>query len=130
MFINNLVDEINQLNCGIQIKANFMLSVLYADDIAFIAGDEDSLQSVRLCQAVVYKIALADASKTKIVHYRPVSTARTGFKFSRGNDDIDARNAKKILVCGHGFYVSHRPGRCFNRDTNDFIYYVNICVTQ
>ena len=44
IYVNDLAERINNLNCGIQIDDSFLIISLYADDIALIAPDEESLQ--------------------------------------------------------------------------------------
>ena len=45
VYVNDLVDEINNLNLGIPINESCILSiVLYTDDIVLLVPDEESLQ--------------------------------------------------------------------------------------
>ena len=44
MIINNVAEHINSLNCGINIDDIQLSILLYGDDIALIAPDENSLQ--------------------------------------------------------------------------------------
>ncbi|VDI22082.1 Hypothetical predicted protein [Mytilus galloprovincialis] len=46
IYINDLVECINNLQCGIRIGDDLVSILLYADDIALIAPDKDSLQKM------------------------------------------------------------------------------------
>lgn len=49
VFINDLVDDINDLNSGINIVGSMLSMLLYADDIALIAADKNTLQRMLYC---------------------------------------------------------------------------------
>ncbi|XP_071123934.1 uncharacterized protein [Mytilus edulis] len=45
-YINDLTERINNLDCGVRIDDTMLSILLYADDIALIAPDEESLQKM------------------------------------------------------------------------------------
>lgn len=46
IYINDLSNELKTLNCGIQLNISQVSTLIYADDIAFIAPDEEKLQKM------------------------------------------------------------------------------------
>ena len=77
--INDLAERINSLNCGINIDDIRLGIRFYADDIAFIAPDQNSLQRMLdivsdWCLACQLSL---NSSKTKVVHFRPQSCSKT-----------------------------------------------------
>ena len=77
VYINDLTERINSLNCGINIDDNRLSILLYADEIALIAPDENSLQRM-LDWCFTWKLSI-NSSKTKAVHFRPQSCSKTDF---------------------------------------------------
>ena len=51
IYINDLANEIDALHCGIDIDGVMLSSLFYADDVALIAPDEQSLQRMLDCVA-------------------------------------------------------------------------------
>ncbi len=46
MYINDLIDKIKSLNLGVPVDDVLVAIVLYADDIALIANNEQDLQTM------------------------------------------------------------------------------------
>ncbi|VDI71128.1 Hypothetical predicted protein [Mytilus galloprovincialis] len=92
VYVNDLVDEINNLNLGIPINESCILSVLlYADDIVLLAPDEESLQMMlnvvnNWCSK--WRLSL-NFEKTKIIHFRCPAAPRSNFNFLFGDTTID-----------------------------------------
>ena len=99
VYINDLTERINSLNCGVNID-DFKLSILlYADDIALIAPDENSLQSmlnVVTDWCSEWKLCI-NINKTKIVHFRPQSCSKSNFIFQCSDKVIDYSDSYKYL---------------------------------
>ena len=99
VYINDLTERINSLNCGINIDDNRLSILLYADDIALIAPDENSLQ--RMLDIVsdwcfTWKLSI-NSSKTKVVHFRPQSCSKTYYMFRCTDCVIDYCDSYKYL---------------------------------
>ena len=82
VYINDLAEQINNIHCGITIDDIMVSILLYADDIVLVAPDSDRLQ--RMLNVVTewcdrWKLSVNPA-KTKIVHFRPQSFARSDAK--------------------------------------------------
>jgi len=99
VFINDLVQDINDLNCGIDIDGTMVSLLLYADDIALMAADENSLQQMLNCVSLWCKKwrLQINGKKTKVVHYRPKSIAKSCCKFVCGPETIEVTHAYKYL---------------------------------
>ena len=80
IFINDLVPEINCLNCGISLENDFSISTLfYADDIVLMSGSEEGLQrQLNALNKWSTKWSLnVNIDKTKILHVRRASVSRS-----------------------------------------------------
>jgi len=88
LFINDLVPELNSLNCGITIENDFNLStLLYADDIIVMSSTSDGLQDqLDVLNGWCTKWCLyVNADKTNIMHVRKASTQRSDVRFMIGD---------------------------------------------
>jgi len=64
IFINDLVKEINDLNCGFKTGERQLSTLLYADDIVLFAKKEEDLQkNARYLTQVVYQVESFDKHK-------------------------------------------------------------------
>ena len=99
VYINDLADRINSLQCGVSYSEEMLSILLYADDIALIAPDEQSLQNM-LCVLTdwcsSWKLSV-NPDKTKVVHFRPQSCDKTDFNFRCSNFDITTTDSYKYL---------------------------------
>ena len=76
--INNLVDDIKKLNCGLKF-GNVDISILiYADDVLLISDSPDKLQIMlnELSDWCVKWRMSVNKSKSNILHFRPNNCAR------------------------------------------------------
>ena len=89
------------MNLGVDIE-ELQLSILYADDIALIAPDADSLQLTldKLSEWYSKWRLTVSCEKTKIIHSRPVTVPRCNDNFSCGNIDIEMTDRYKCLGLG------------------------------
>ena len=81
-FVNELIQKLNQCECGIAIGNYANVSaLLYADDIVIVSGDEQKLQTMLNCLYTwCSKCGLTiNFSKSKALHFRRCSSARTDF---------------------------------------------------
>lgn len=100
LYINDLANEIKELNLGVDIGDMQLSILLYADDIALIAPDAESLQIMlnKLYQWCSKWRLSVNSEKTKIVHFRPTSIIRCNFNFTCGNIDIEVKDKYKYLA--------------------------------
>ena len=99
LYINDLANEIKQMNLGVDID-ELQLSILpYADDVALIAPDADSLQLMldKLNEWCCKWRLTVNNDKTKIVHFRPASVQLCNNQFSCGNASIQLTEKYKYL---------------------------------
>ena len=100
LFINDLVSDINELNMGIDISNDIVLSVLlYADDLAILTDSSDKLQNMinvlyNWCEKWQMKV---NVKKTKIVHFRHKGLRETDKLFKYGNETIEVVDKYKYL---------------------------------
>ena len=98
-YINDLATDINALCCGIDIDDVNLAILFFADDIALIVPDAQSLQSML---NVVYTWCkkwrlTVNRDKTKIVHFRPQATPRANFRFTCGGIELDYETKYRYL---------------------------------
>ena len=98
-YINDLATDINALRCGVDIDDINLAILLFADDIALIAPDAQSLQSMlNVVHTWCKKWRLTvNRDKTKIVHFRPQATPRANFRFTCGDIELDYETKYRYL---------------------------------
>lgn len=99
LFIDDLVSDINQLQCGLSVDGTNISILLYADDIALIAPDEQSMDKLltvlnNWCEK--WKLFI-NPTKTKVVHYRIPSHERSKHVFRCGESIIDFSDTYRYL---------------------------------
>ena len=99
IYINDLVDDINQLNCGIDAGDTHISLFLYADDIVLLSENAEDIQrmlNVLHLWCNKWRLAVNEA-KTKVVHFRNKSKSRSEFSFSCGSKKIEYSDCYKYL---------------------------------
>lgn len=99
IYINDLADQINRLNNGINVGNDVNISLIYADDIALLASDEQALQhqlDVVNVWCKRWRVTL-NSSKTKILHFRNKSVEISEFQFTCGDLALDYDNKYRYL---------------------------------
>ena len=91
LYINDLIENINALNMGIDIDGQKIGMLVYADDVVLLTETEDELQYLlnelnRWCD--INKLEV-NASKSKVVHFRTPSKAKTGRSFTCGEKHLE-----------------------------------------
>ena len=99
LYINDLANDIKQMRLGIDIDDQQLSLLLYADDIALIAPDAQSLQLIlnklnEWCSK--WRLSIY-SDKTKIVHFRPASVLCCNDLFSCGHLNIEKTEKYKYL---------------------------------
>lgn len=97
--VYDLAENINELGCGVKFNEETISILLYADDIALITPDEQSLQLMlnKLTDwCSKWKLSV-NPEKTKVIHFRPQSFSLTDFQFKWANHDILKVNSYKYL---------------------------------
>ena len=101
LFINDLILELKESGCGIDIGAEELICVLcYADDLVFIADNAEELQTMlnvlkKWCERWAMDI---NTKKTQVVHFRPTSLPKTDTVFTFG--DVPLAIAEKYKYLG------------------------------
>ena len=95
LYINDLVPYVKTLNLGVNTKEDIVMCILlYADDIALFANNENDLQQL-ICRVATRcdKNSLAmNINKTKVLHIRPNRRARSSSPFSCNSTIIEYCN--------------------------------------
>ena len=84
LYVNDLISEIKELNCGVNFGDENISTLMYADDLCLISDNEESVQlMLNKLQQWVYKWRLCvNAEKTCIVHFRKKSSEKTNYVFT------------------------------------------------
>ena len=91
LYTNDLVDELNALQCGVDIDGRCVSILLYADDVVIMSDSEDNLQKMINC---VYSWCrrwrlCVNLAKTNVVHLRAKRQKLSQYKFYYGTNVID-----------------------------------------
>ena len=99
VYNNDLVKEINDLNCGITIDQSMISLLIYADDIVLLAPSAEDLQlMLNTVNAWCNKWRLiVNKDKTRIVHFRTASVERCNIVFKCGENEIEYEKSYKYL---------------------------------
>ncbi|VDI60354.1 Hypothetical predicted protein [Mytilus galloprovincialis] len=91
IFINDLVQEINDLNLGVDLLETKLSLLLYADDIALVAKSAEDLQCMlnTLHQWCKRWRVLINTDKSKCIHFRKPRTKETNFEFTIGKNKLE-----------------------------------------
>ena len=89
-FINDLVTEINNCQLGIQIGNKILSCLLYADDFAIMAENEQNLQSMLICLSEWCKKwdITININKSNVIHFRPNRRKNSEFMFHINTQNI------------------------------------------
>ena len=99
LYINDLVDEMNVCNSGVNVLDVKLNLLLYADDIALIAESENQLQAMlhilyKWCKKWRLKVNI---SKTNIVHFRCKNNPLSDVNFMYGTQNVEIVSKYKYL---------------------------------
>ena len=99
IFINDLVQEENDLRLGIGIGDSRLSILLYADDIALLASEEISMQTMlnKIHEWCKRWRMLINAKKSKVMHFRHARTKRSEFNFKIGDNRLETTDRYKYL---------------------------------
>ena len=83
LYIDDLVEELNQVEQGVRFGDCMLSALLYADDIVLTAPDEGSLQKlIKVVEKWCRRWGMAlNIKKTNIVHFRNKQTSRSEYNF-------------------------------------------------
>ena len=100
LYINDLVSVVQGLNCGVPVDDELVSILLYADDIALVAPDENSLQRMLDCLndwCLQWQLVV-NIDKSQVVHFRRgPSVPRSGFNFKCGQSELQTVEKYRYL---------------------------------
>ena len=99
IYLNDLAQQINQLQCGIKVDDRDISLLMFADDVALVAKNHHDLQRMLDCVAEwcqKWKLNL-NADKSKIIHFRHNSKSQCTHQFKCGHLQIDYAPKYKYL---------------------------------
>ena len=104
MYINDLVDSVKSLEVGVSVPI-----LLYADDIVLLAEKEKDLQSLLhvLNDWCSVNGLSVNSDKSNVIHFQPLSVARSSFKFTCGQSVINTVSSYKYLGLTLNEYVDY-----------------------
>ena len=99
IFINDLVQDLKDSDCGVKLDGIHVPCLLYADDIALIAESETDLQKMiqvlyDWCRKWRMRV---NTNKSKVIHYRIKSQDRTKKEFMFGTTNLEVVSRYKYL---------------------------------
>ena len=99
IFIDDLVRCLNSLNKGVQIGNKNLATLLYADDLVIIAGNENDLQQMlyRLHEWCTRWKMEINVGKSKVLHFRRKYKQRSGHSFLVGDKKLNYESCYKYL---------------------------------
>ena len=99
IFIDDMVNDIKDLDKGIPISESKLSILLYADDVAIMAENENDLQTMlNQVSKWGHKWHIKfNNQKSQVVHYRKKRRNQTTFKFSLSNHEIKVVDRYKYL---------------------------------
>ena len=101
LYINTLIDTLKKHDCGIQCGNDIIPGLLFADDTAMLAPDEEGLTRslncmVQWCAEWGVKINVA---KCGIMHVRKKTMKRSNLKFVIDGEEVPVVSSYKYLGC-------------------------------
>lgn len=99
VFINDLVREVNDQDMGINIVDKKLSILLYANDIAMVANNEEDLQHLlnKLhCWCKKWRV-LINTDTSNCMHFRRGNSSQTEFEFTVGRNDWEIVEQYKYL---------------------------------
>ena len=99
IFINDLITEINGLGKGLKLGTSQLSILIFADDIALLAENEQDLQSMLNCVhswCDKWRMAV-NLDKTNVMHFRNKRKQITKYCFTYGNSQMEIVNRYKYL---------------------------------
>jgi len=110
LYVNDLIDELNIIDKGVQCGKKKVCSLFYADDIVILAENAADLQMQldkvnQWCSK--WRMEL-NQDKTKIIHFRPKTAKITSYKFTCGSIDLNSCSKYKYL----GMYFNEFMDDC------------------
>ena len=99
IYINDLAEEINVLDIGVNMGDFKVSNLLYADDVVIVANNENDLQTMLNTLHSWSKRWAIDINKTKskIVHFRKANVTKSNFDFKVGEKNIAVDHRYKYL---------------------------------
>ena len=99
VFINDLIDFLNQEANGINFGKCQINALIYADDLVLIADKPDTLDKLLLTlnQWCIDNRMCINPDKTKIFHFRQMKKQKCEFTFTCGKNRIDYIDNYKYL---------------------------------
>ena len=99
IFINDLITEINGLGQGVKLGTSQLSILIFADDIALLAENEQDLQTMLNCVhswCDKWRMAV-NLDKTKVMHFRYKRKQITKYCFTYENSQIEIVNRYEYL---------------------------------
>ena len=99
IFINDLAQTVNNLECGASYGEGDVSILLYADDIVLLSDNEAKLQRMLCCHndyCLSWGLTI-NFEKSKIMHFRPRSTKQTVTILRCGNNEMELVKQYKYL---------------------------------
>ena len=99
IFINDLAQTVNNLECGASYGEGDVSILLYADDIVIMSDNEAKLQRMLSClndYCLSWGLTI-NFEKSKIMHFRPRSTKQTVSILRCGNNEMELVKQYKYL---------------------------------
>lgn len=99
LYINDLLEEITQLETGVDIGQTSVSVIVYADDIVLLTKSAEDLQSMMetLHAWSVKNSMVVNLEKSKVIHFHKVSKPQTTFPFMYNGEPMEVVKSYKYL---------------------------------
>jgi len=95
LYINDLVDALNESKLGVNIDQINVAALFYTDDIVLISTLQKLLEIVYNWYSK-WRLSI-NVQKSKIVHFRPRGTSKSSTVFKCGEDTLEITDSYKYL---------------------------------
>ena len=91
IFVNDLATRVKALKLGINLGTQNTSILLYADDVAILAENEEDMQTMlnEINEWCIEWNMKVNISKTKVMDFRKQKTKKTDYKFKLGENNVE-----------------------------------------
>ena len=99
LYVNDLITELKQLNCGVNFGDENISTLMYADDLCLVSENEEGVQlMLKKLQEWAYKWRLCvNTEKTCVIHFRKKTVDKTNYIFQLCDQTLQIASRVRYL---------------------------------